>query len=83
MILEKLRRLAKKVWTVDATEIALGMGDPVFANIVMLGALSATGVLPLRREAFERVIGELMPSHRLGQNLEALERGRQSVQELA
>ncbi len=83
VILEKLRRLAKKVWTVDATEIALGMGDPVFANIVMLGALSATGVLPLRREAFERVIGELMPSHRLGQNLEALERGRQSVQELA
>jgi len=82
VILEKLGRLTKKLWTVDATDIALGMGDPLYANIVMLGALSATGVLPLRRESFVKVIEELMPSHRLGGNLEAFEKGRETVREV-
>ncbi len=83
VILEALRKLAKKVWTVNATEIALGMGDPVYANIVMLGALSATEVLPVRRGHFAQVIRELMPSHLLEKNLEAFEKGREGIREVA
>ncbi len=82
VVLDKLRGLTKRVWTVNATEIALAMGDPIYANIVMLGALSAIGVLPLDRQGFQGVIEEIMPNHRLSSNVEAFDKGREAVREV-
>ena len=78
-VLEKIKRLSKKIWTLNATEIALEMGDPIFSNIVMLGALSALDLFPLDRETFQEVIGEILPTYRMEANLEAYARGREAI----
>ncbi|MGE5840179.1 MAG: 2-oxoacid:acceptor oxidoreductase family protein, partial [Deltaproteobacteria bacterium] len=69
-------------WSINATEIALEMGDPIFSNMAMLGALSATHTLPLDRQGFEETIKELLPLHKLSDNLKAFEEGRKAVREL-
>jgi indolepyruvate ferredoxin oxidoreductase beta subunit len=81
-IISKIRELCRRVWTLNATEIALQMGDPIFSNIVMLGALCAMDVLPINRQGFESVIKDLLLSRRLDENMKAFDRGRQGVQEL-
>ncbi|MDO9351406.1 MAG: 2-oxoacid:acceptor oxidoreductase family protein, partial [Deltaproteobacteria bacterium] len=66
----------------NATEIALEMGDPIFANIVMLGALSAIKVLPIDRQVFESVTIDLLPSRFMDENMRAFERGGEVVEEI-
>ncbi len=81
VVLEKIQRLSRGVWTLNATEIGLELGDPIFSNIVMLGALSALDLLPLHREGFQNVIQEMLPSHKLHLNMNAFDRGRETVRE--
>jgi indolepyruvate ferredoxin oxidoreductase beta subunit len=81
VVLGKIRRLSRGVWTLNATEIGLELGDPIFSNIVMLGALSALDLLPLHREGFQNVIQEMLPSHKLHLNMNAFDRGREAVRE--
>jgi indolepyruvate ferredoxin oxidoreductase beta subunit len=82
IILAKIGELSRRVWTLNATEMALRLGDPIFANMIMLGALSALEVLPLDRLIFEKTIAGLFPAERLPVNLEAFDQGREAVREL-
>lgn len=81
-VITKIQELSKKTWSVNATEIALEMGDPIFSNMAMLGALTATNTLPIDRQGFEDTIKELLPLHRLSENLKAFDEGSKAVQEL-
>lgn len=81
VVLRKIQKLSRGIWTLNATEIGLELGDPIFSNIVMLGALSALNLLPLRREGFQEVIQEMLPSHKLDLNMNAFDRGREAVRE--
>jgi indolepyruvate ferredoxin oxidoreductase beta subunit len=81
-VISKIKELSRRVWTLNATEIALEMGDPIFSNIVMLGALCAIDVLPMDRQGFESIIRELLPSRLLEENLKAFDKGREVVQEI-
>jgi len=81
-VISKIKELSRRVWTLNATEIALEMGDPIFSNIVMLGALCAIGVLPIHQEGFESIIRDLLPSRLLEENLKAFDKGREVVQEI-
>jgi indolepyruvate ferredoxin oxidoreductase beta subunit len=81
-VISKIKELSRRVWTLNATEIALEMGDPIFSNIVMLGALCAIDILPIDREGFESVIQGLLPSRLLDENMKAFDRGREMVQEI-
>jgi indolepyruvate ferredoxin oxidoreductase beta subunit len=81
-VVSKIKELSRRVWTLNATEIALEMGDPIFSNIVMLGALCAMDVLLISREGFESVIKDLLPSRRLDENMKAFDKGREAVQEI-
>ncbi len=81
-VIAKIKELSRRVWTLNATEIALEMGDPIFSNIVMLGALSAMEVLPIHRQGFESVITDLLPSRTLDENMKAFDQGREVVEEL-
>jgi indolepyruvate ferredoxin oxidoreductase beta subunit len=78
----KIKELSRRVWTLNATEVALEMGDPIFSNIVMLGALCAIEVLPINQQGFELVIKDLLPSRTLDENMKAFNRGREVVQEI-
>jgi indolepyruvate ferredoxin oxidoreductase beta subunit len=81
-VVGRIKELSRRVWTLNATEVALEMGDPIFANIVMLGALCGIEALPIEREGFELVIKDLLPSRTLDQNLKAFDRGKEAVQEI-
>jgi len=80
-VISKIKELSRRVWTLNATEIALEMGDPIFSNIVMLGALCAIDVLPIHRQGFESIIRDLLPSRLLEDNLKAFDKGREAVKE--
>ncbi|RJX32562.1 MAG: indolepyruvate ferredoxin oxidoreductase [Desulfarculus sp.] len=84
VILSSLARLSQKVWTVEATEIALAMGNPIFSNMVILGAMAGLGLdwFPLRRDSFQEVLGLLLPAKAMASNLEAFDRGQAAVQAL-
>lgn len=81
-VLAKINELSRRAWIIDATDIALQMGDPIFSNMVMLGALSRLEILPLSRQGFRDVIGELVPSKTVAPNLEAFDMGVKAVTEL-
>ena len=76
-VVNKIQELSRRVWTLNATEIALEMGDPIFSNMVMLGALSSIEVIPIDRLAFEATIQELLPQAKLAENMEAFDKGRE------
>jgi indolepyruvate ferredoxin oxidoreductase beta subunit len=80
-VLEKVHNLSQRVWTINATEIALEMGDPIFSNMVMIGALSVLDLLPLNRTGFQEVIEDLLPPKRLSSNLDAFDRGKEAITE--
>ncbi len=79
-VLRRIGELSKEVWALNATEIALEMGDPIFSNMIMLGALSTFEMLEIDHHGFEQAIGGLLSSERLSENLEAFERGRMAVE---
>lgn len=70
-----IRDLSQNAWFLNATEAALAMGNPIFGNIMLVGALAATGLLPLDRASFEKVIARMMPPDKVEQNLTAFDRG--------
>src|SRR4030043_983430 len=80
-VIAKIKELSRRVWTLNATEVALEMGDPIFSNIVMLGALCAIEVLPINQHGFESIIRDLLPSRLLEENLKAFDKGREVGQE--
>lgn len=82
VITNAIRSLSRRLWVLNATEIALEMGDAILSNMAMLGALCATGTLPVDRNRFEETIRELLPSHRIPDNLTAFDRGAEAVREL-
>ena len=68
--------LSSKAWFFNATEAAMAMGNPIFGNIILVGALAATGVLPLDRSTFETTIARMIPKDKIAQNLEAFDKGK-------
>jgi indolepyruvate ferredoxin oxidoreductase beta subunit len=81
-VIGSVQALSRKAWTINATQIALDMGDPIFSNMAMLGALYGTNTLPIDREGFEATIQALLPPHKLSENLKAFDEGSKAVQEL-
>jgi indolepyruvate ferredoxin oxidoreductase beta subunit len=81
-VIAKIEELSQRAWTLNATEVALEMGDPIFTNIVMLGALSAIQVVPIDQKVFESVIRDLLPSHTMDDNRKAFIKGVEAVKEL-
>jgi indolepyruvate ferredoxin oxidoreductase beta subunit len=85
--LEELRswiaELTAAAWFVDATDAALKLGDPIFGNIMMIGALAEVSDLPMERSDFETAISQSMPQAKIEANLVAYDMGRELVKEKA
>ena len=67
--------LAVKSWLIDATSVAVELGNPVLSNIVMIGALVSTSLLPIDRRAFEKEITKSIPAAKREINLTAFDAG--------
>ncbi len=68
-------KLAAKSWLIDATSVAVDLGNPVLSNIVMIGALAGASLLPIDRRAFEKEIIKNMSTDKRQINLTAFDAG--------
>ncbi len=77
---EWINDLSDKAWYLDATDEALKkMKNPIFGNIMLVGALVGTGVLPISKEDFETVISTDMSRDKAQINLDAFDTGVKQV----
>lgn len=72
-----IRELCEKAWFMDATEGAMALGSAIFTNIIMTGALSGSGALPLEPDDFKRVITEQFSPEKASLNMKAFDIGYQ------
>jgi indolepyruvate ferredoxin oxidoreductase beta subunit len=70
-----IRSLSREAWFIDATDAAIRLGNPILANIVSVGALAATGVLPLNRARLESILARKMTTDKVQVNLSAFDVG--------
>jgi indolepyruvate ferredoxin oxidoreductase beta subunit len=71
--------LSRSAWFIDATDRALEMGNPIFGNIMMIGAAAGIGLLPLDREDFKSVISGMVAPDKMVKNLSAYDLGCKMV----
>ena len=77
-IVESLAGVAEKLglyveWSLNATRKAMQLGNAIFANIIMLGALSALRLLPFSRKDFADVLTATLPPDKVDINLTAFD----------
>ncbi len=72
-----LESLCSRLYWLPATEAALELGAPILANVVMLGALAAGGLLPVGAEEIEAALAEMFPEGKMAANRAALARGQE------
>ena len=74
-----INKLSARAWFFDATLMATKIGDPIFANIIMAGALAATEELPLDRSIFEKTLESRFTRDKVNLNLAAYDQGFQMI----
>jgi len=79
-LMEWVHELSGQAWFIDATDQALEkMKNPIFGNIILLGALAAIDSVPFNREDFEEVIAASMPKDKIRINMTAYDMGREMI----
>lgn len=74
-IRKAFNQLTAQSWMLDATSVGLQLGNPVLSNIVMIGALAQTGLLPVDRRMFEKEIRKTLSMEKCTVNLKAFDEG--------
>lgn len=74
-IKQGIDELSQKAWYIDASETAIKLGEPLLSNMVMVGALISTGLLPLKKEIFQRQLEASFEKERLTLNMKAFTMG--------
>ncbi|PKN28573.1 MAG: indolepyruvate ferredoxin oxidoreductase [Deltaproteobacteria bacterium HGW-Deltaproteobacteria-21] len=67
--------LSSEAWFIDATEAAIRLGNPILGNIVSVGALAGTKILPLDRAGLAAVLERKMSPDKVRVNLTAFDIG--------
>ncbi len=78
-VFEEIRSYAK-LYTLDALKISKNAGAPISKNIVMLGALAASGVLPFPSNVLLETILDTVPQKYKEINKKAFEEGLKAFQ---
>ena len=73
-LMATIKRLSARTLAIKATEEAQRLGNAIVANVIIVGALVGSGVLPLDRESIEPVLRERFP-RAVELNMIALNRG--------
>ena len=76
---EANRALSKSAWFINATEMAMELNAPIVTNIIMIGALVGTELLPLTLEDIQESITEMFPPSKVDLNVAALNKGYSAV----
>jgi len=75
-----LRELSASLWMIDASDQAIRLGNPILANIVMLGALASRGDLAVTLDDFKTVMQQTLSGDKLDMNLKAFVLGMETTQ---
>ncbi len=78
-LMEDIEELSAKTLVVNATEEAQKLGNAIMANVILVGALVGSGLLPLDKKSLEPVIKERFPKA-LEANMAAFDKGMELVQ---
>lgn len=73
-----LLEVTDNIVSFDATALAEEAGDPVATNVVMLGALCESGLLPYPEETLLETLRESVPARYLDVNLKAFMLGKKA-----
>jgi len=60
-LLKLIEKLSAEVIVIKATDEAFKLGNPIFANVILIGALIGSGVLPLDKKSLEPILQENFP----------------------
>jgi len=71
-----LHTLAGRVFLMDATKEAVELGNPILSNIIMIGAVSGLGILPIGVKEFKSAVQTMIPAKHLDLNVIAFELGQ-------
>jgi len=71
--------LSKQAWFIPATDIAMEIGAPIIANIVMLGALVGSGAMEISLDEAESEVRATIPESKHDINLKALKKGYEAA----
>jgi indolepyruvate ferredoxin oxidoreductase beta subunit len=81
VLLEKaIRKLSSNCWFLDATQLSLDMGNPLFTNMIMMGAMVQTGEVDLNESDVEDIVRESFAGNIAEDNIRAAKKGMQIVQ---
>jgi indolepyruvate ferredoxin oxidoreductase beta subunit len=74
-ILEKIHCFTERVTIVEARKLAEKAGNSLTQNVVLIGALSASEKLPVRKQSVMHALRQLVPRKQLDINVKAFEIG--------
>ena len=74
-----IEEMSEKSWFINATTVAMKMGNPILGNVILAGALAGTSELPMRRDIFAAIMAERFTGDVLERNLSAYDYGVQCV----
>lgn len=77
---EVIQGLSKSSWFINATEMAIELKAQIAINIIMIGALIGTKLLPITLEEIQESIRETFPPSKVDLNLQVLSKGHKAVQ---
>ena len=77
-LVEKVQIFTSHVLIVEAPQLAKKAGSSLAQNVVLLGALAGTKVLPVKTESLKEAVRELVPAKHLELNMRAFELGLES-----
>ncbi len=78
-ILSELKEFTPNIISIDATELATELGNPIIQNLIMLGALSSLPGLPLSIEYLKEALETQFRVKHIELNLKAVEIGYKKV----
>ncbi len=80
-IQQKLNPVSRQVISLDAAQLAAEAGNPITANMVMLGASFVATQMPVKLETIKKVIQEHFPAKLSPVNVKAFDLGYQVCQQ--
>lgn len=74
-----IEKFSGKFYAVNATEMAMALKNPIVTNIIMLGVMAQSAIIPVDVEDVRREIKNSFPSSVVDLNLQALDMGADAV----
>lgn len=78
-IKETILELTDYAWFINATALALQIGDPILGNMIMLGAVSQLDLLPMDEKEVSQEILNHFPKDKVKINIKAFEIGAKAI----